>query len=677
MGLNTKCFYEFGPFRLEPAEHLLLRSDQPVSLAPKPFELLVFLVQNQGRLVSKDQIMQAVWRDSFVEEANLTVWISVLRRTLGDREGGQYIETVPKMGYRFAARVKEGTTPELVRPQDDTAIATPMQELHFGSDRDANAGVAAAVVREAKLEPLREISPASGAATGEVAPAGGWQKKIAIPAGAVVACLLALFGYFAFSGRRGATHNAPPLRTLAVLPFQNLQPNGRDDFLGYSLADAVITKMGYISSLSVRPSTAVEKYRNQPIDAARVAADLNVDTLLTANFIREGDNLRITYQLIDAKSDRIVGKGTIDLKYDKLLRVQDSVAQEIISVLELNLTPSEAERIKPDRPIDPLAYEYYLRGVDLYGKHDFPMAIQMLQKSTEIDSNYALTWAYLGASYNSAAAFQFGGVEQYQKARAAYEKALALQPDQLEAHMFLANLLIDTGKVEEAVPLLRDALKTNPNHAAVHWELGYAYRFAGMLQESVVECERARQIDPLVSDSRGFEKANGSVLNTYLYLGEYDKFLQSLPDVNDSAFVVFYRGLGEYYKKDWDRAARDFDHAYALDPSLYVQTGKAFSYAIARQNSEGREILSNLESKIQQRRVGDPEGTYKIAQAYAALGDKDSALRVLRYSIENGFFCYPYFTSDPLLDSLRNEAAFQQLMAIAQKRHEAFRTAFF
>ena len=108
----------------------------------------------------------------------------------------------------------------------------------------------------------------------------------------------------------------------------------------------------------------------------------------------------------------------------------------------------------------------------------FPLAIKMLEKSAEIDPTYALTLAYLGQSYESAAAFEFGGSEQYRKAQGAYERALALQPKQLEASMFLANLLIDTGKVEEAVPLLRDTLKNNPNHAAVHWELGYAYRFA-------------------------------------------------------------------------------------------------------------------------------------------------------------------------------------------------------
>ena len=271
--------------------------------------------------------------------------------------------------------------------------------------------------------------------------------------------------------------------------------------------------------------------------------------------------------MIDGKTDTILGRGKIDLKYDKLLRVQDDVAQQIIQELELNLSPSEAERIKPDEPDNPLAYEYYLRGVDLHGQHKFPMAIQMLEKSTEIDPNYAPAWAYLGASYTSDAAFESGGRDQYRRAQTAYERALALRPSQLDAQIFLANLLVDTGKVEQAVPLHRDALKTNPNHAAAHWELGYAYRFAGMLNESVAECERARQIDPLV-------KANGSVLNAYLYLGEYDKFIASLPEVNDSAFLLFYRGFGEYYQKNWDRAAKDFDRAFDLDPYLYRKSAR-------------------------------------------------------------------------------------------------------
>ncbi len=635
-------FYQFGPFRLEPTEHRLMRDGQQVSVAPKAFELLVYLVKNHGRLLPKDQIMRSVWSSSFVEEANLTVSISALRKVLEKADGGvQYIETIPKRGYRFTALVKELESPRVIPTQLEEPADT--------------AGIPA-------LEQYPVASPAAAEPR--------WKNRMVIAGIAILVCMLATIGYLMY--RRGAfLAHRPVTRSLAILPLRNLRHDPANDFLGFSLADAVITKLDSVSSLTVRPSSAIEKYRNQPIDLPRIAAELNVDTLLTGNFIREGDDLRITYQLIDLKTERILGKDTIDLKYDKLLTVQDNVAQQIVKGLELNLSPSEAERIKPDEPISPLAYEYYLRGVDLMGSHNFPLAIKMLEKSAEIDPNHALTWAYLGQSYTSTAAFEFGGREQYQRAQAAYERALGLRPKQLEASVFLANLLIDTGRVEQAVPLLREALRSNPNHAALHWELGYAYRFAGMLKESVAECEFARGIDPLV------KRANGAALNTYLYLGEYDKFLRSLPDASNSSFVLFYRGFGEYHLKDWDRAAKDFDRAYELYSSLYTQIGKAFSDAIAHQNSDGLEILRKLEDRIRQRGVGDPEGAYKIAQGYAVLGDKASAMRMLQYSIENGFFPYPYFVTDPLLDNIRGEARFPDCLNIARHRYEAFRSKFF
>lgn len=404
------------------------------------------------------------------------------------------------------------------------------------------------------------------------------------------------------------------------------------------------------------------------MDLQRVATDLKVDTVLTGSFIRDGDKLRITYQLVDAKTEKILGQGMIDLKYDDLLTVEDKVASQLVSQLELKLSPLEVERLKPENPGSPLAYEYFLQGLDFHGQHKFPLAIRMLEKSTEIDPNYAPAWAYLGASYNSDAAFEFGGRDEYRRAQAAYERALAIQPNLLDAQIFLANLLIDTGKVEQAVPLLRDALKTNPNYAATHWELGYAYRFAGMLDESVAECERARQLDPLV-------KANGSVLNTYLYLGQYQKFLESLP-VDDSSFVLFYRGFGEFHENEFDQASRDFDRAYELDPTLYAGIGKALSDSIRERKAEGLKLLRELESKIKQRGVGDPEATYKIAQAYAVLGDETSALRVLRTSVVSGFFSYPYIAKDPLLNGLHSEPEFAQILNVARQRYEAFRSSF-
>jgi DNA-binding winged helix-turn-helix (wHTH) protein/TolB-like protein len=651
MALETQLLYEFGGFRLDPGQHLLLRDGKPVSLTPKAFELLLVLLQSNGRLLTKEDLMKRLWPDSFVEEANLTVNISVLRKALGrTHDGRDLIETVPKLGYRFLAPVtelleeKNGLTP---RPSV-AAIRLPIGD---GA-------------------PLAEIDKGS---KGRVEPVPRTKPRLAIPALVLVLIVIAaVVGiYFLLRPRNDNSQMGQAPHRLAILPFQNLRHDPDSDFLGYSLADAVITKLGYVQELRVRPSYAVAKYRNATIEIPKVAAELNVDTLLMGNYIRDGDDLRITCQLVDAGSDTILWKGAFDLKYESLLTVHDRVAQEIIKGMSVKLSPSEAERLKPEQSVNPEAYEYYLRGVDLYSRDLFPLAVRMLEKSAEIEPTYALTWAYLGRSYNASASFEFGGREHYGKAQSAFEKALALQPALIDARVYLANFFTDTGRVEQSVPLLREALKTNPEHAEVHWELGYAYRFAGMLQESLAECEQARELDPLV-------KLNSSALNSYFYLGQYDKFLASLPRTDQTAFILFYRGFGEYHQKDLQAASRDFDRAYELDSALFqTQVGKALSYHLANNNAQGLRILHEAEDKIKARGVGDSEAIYKIAQAYAQLGDNVSAIRVLRVSIDKGFFAYPYFMSDPLLNSLRNEAEFSPLMKTAQARHEAFKKTFF
>lgn len=234
----------------------------------------------------------------------------------------------------------------------------------------------------------------------------------------------------------------------------------------------------------------------------------------------------------------------------------------------------------------------------------------------------------------------------------------------------MANLLTDTGRVEEAVPLMRSLIGENPGNAEAHWELGYAYRFGGMLQEAAVESERARQDNPLV-------KLNSSAMNAYLYLGEYDKFLQSLPS-SDSVYVLFYRGFGEYYEGHLAQAASYFDRAYALDPTLLpADVGKALSYGIRGERAKGLDLLHATEKRILESGVTDAEGLYKVAQAYAVLGDKASAILMFHRTIEGGFVPYPYFQRDTLLNGIRNEAEFNLLMKAAQERHEQFKARFF
>ena len=635
----------FANFEVDLRAGELRKAGCKLRLQEQPFLLLTVLLESAGEVVAREDLRKRLWSaDTFVDfDHRLAVAVSKLRDALGDSaEKPKFVETVGRRGYRFLGQFESA----------DLLSA------------DSKAGTSESTWPSSQRPAQVELSKLVSAG-----PTRSRTSRLIFLSSIGFVIVLSLVAMPKFLRIRSAKETFLPPRSLAILPLQNHGQDSNSDFLGLSLADVLITKLAYVNSLSVRPSAAIEKYRGAAIDLQKVAADLKVDTLLTGSFIRDGDNLRITYQLVDAKSEKILGQGVIDLKYDNLLAVQDKVTGQLISELQLRLSPSEAERLKPENPVSPLAYEYFLQGLDFHGQHRFPLAIKMLEKSTAIDPNYAPAWAYLGASYNSDAAFELGGREQYRRAELAYKRALTIRPNLLDAQMFFANLLVDTGKVEQAVPLLRDALKTNSNNAAAHWELGYAYRFAGMLDESVAECERARQLGPLV-------KSNGSVLNTYLYLGQYQKFLESLP-VDDSSFFLFYRGFGEFHEKQFDQASRDFDRAYELDPNLYAGIGKALSDSVHEHQSEGLDLLRGLERKIRGRGVGDPEAAYKIAEAYAVLGDKISALRMLRMSVESGFFSYPYTARDPLLNGLRGEPEFDQILNMARGRYEAFKSSFF
>lgn len=621
--------FEFGSFVLDPAKQQLFRDGDTVPLTPKTFDLLRVLVENHDRTLSKEELIKSVWPDSFVDQSNLTQQVAMIRRALGDTAGdSRFVTTVPARGYRFTAEVV----------------------------RRPSGGVVEDTTRGETVTP----PPAT---RGRV-----WRWRW-IAAGLALTGLVVYLSVAAIRSRQPLTIDQP--QSLAILPFQNLRHDGENDFLGFSLADAVITKLEPIGSLAVRPSSAVEKYRGKSVDLRTAAADLHVDALLTGNFVQDGDDLRITVQLTNMKTESILWRESLDIKYSKLLTVHDVVAREIVNGLRVSLTPSESARLERQAPIDPAAYEYFLRGVDLYSRSEFPTAIQMLRKSAELAPNYALTWAHLGRALTASASFELGGRKQYDEAQRAYDRALAIDPAEIETRVFMANLLTDTGKVEESVPLLREALKTNANHAEVHWELGYAYRFAGMLNESVAECNRARALDPGV-------KLYSSTLNAYLYLGQYDRFVQSLPPDNGSPFILFYRGFGAYHRGEMERAAQHFDAAFQSRPSmLQARLGRALAEGIRKRPGAGLKMLREMEQQISTRGVGDPEAAYKLAQAFAVLGDAGSSLRCLSASVEGGFFSYPYFMADPLMAPLRSHHEFARLMQNARVRHEAFRRKFF
>jgi serine/threonine protein kinase len=487
---------------------------------------------------------------------------------------------------------------------------------------------------------------------------------------AAVALVIAVVAAFLLMRRPESTSITQHPRSIAILPFRNLNRDPGTDFLQVSLSDALINKLSYVKALTVRPSSAVDGFRNSSdSDLRQIASQLRVDLLLTGSYVKEGNQLQIDTQMIDALPGTVLWQRSIKLPYDQLLTVQDRLAQQVIDGLSLKLSAGESQRIALDRPANTMAYEYYLRGVDLYALNEFDQAIDMLKKSIALEPDYAMAWAQLGRAYTTHASLQFGGREQYVLARAAYEKALSLDPGMVDVRIYMANLLTDTGRVEEAVPLLKEALTANPNSAEAHWELGYAYRFGGLLDQSAAEAEQARRLDPEV-------KINSSAINAYLYRGEYRKFLDSVP-ANSSGYALFYRGLAEYYLKNYPAAEDYFDRAYAEDKNILpAPIGKALSDGLKHHPEDGLKLLHDTETRFNAQGVSDPEMLYKLTQAYAVLGDAASALRVLQQSVDGGFFCAPYMAKDPLIDSLRGLPKFCELAGHVDARHSQFLVRF-
>lgn len=646
-----KIFYEFGAFRLSPDERLLLRrrrdqNDEPVHLQAKAFDTLLVLVENSGHLLTKEELLEKVWAESFVEENNLTKNISALRKALNDSGAEEFIETVPRRGYRFKADVHKVSTADAAAADDESFLLENQTKYRL-------------VVKEEITE------------TAEARKISSPKFKYFIFAVCAAAVLLvAGFLRLNFSDAKKneiTTAASAQTKTLAVIPFRNLKSEPENDFLSYALAESITGKLGYVKNLVVRPTAAGEKFRDQP-DAQIIGSQLNSQAILTGSFVKEGDGLQINVELIDAEKNQVLWQDAFSVQYEKLSTVRERVATDVVRGLRLNLSTDETARMKSGYIPDPSAYEYDLRGLSYGRRSDYQTALKMYEKAIEIDPSFALAWTHIAAVCYFYASDKSSGREYRERAERALNRALELEPNQIEARLEKAFQMIDAeGRGEEAIPILRDIIETKDNNAFAHWHLSQAYRYGGALDQSIAEAERALQIDP--------EVMSDTTLNTYFYAGNYEKFLDSLARKQDGARTCFYRGLIFVYLQDDNRAAREFDRAYELDSTYpHAAIGQAIKAALMKQNVDGKRILKQLE---RYKNFTDGEMTYKIAQAYALLGNKPDALRLLHKSVEQNFFCYPYFTNDSLLNNLCDEPEFIKILNVARQRHEEFKRKFF
>ena len=577
-----------------------------------------------------------------------------------------------------------------VFPVAGASLAELLAAHARGSHRDVRAfrpeiSKSLANVVKAALTPQHDRRPATAQDLGNALEAAaarprairGQARRIA----AAAAVLTVVVGGFAASGgwlgfTRGepsAETRTPPVspQALAVLPFIDLKPASDTSYLSFSLADALITHLSGLGALDVRAAAAIYKYRGATTTPRQVAEELRVGRVITGTYVGEGDSLRVTTEMVDAVNDVLLYKEAFEVSHQRLAAVADQVARHVVEALHMSVSPRENAAWQADVSRDPVAYELFLRGRDDYEATRRDSGAAFFERAVAIEPTFARAWAYLGSAHAVNASIRFGGRADYDRAQRALETALRLDPSGIVPRLAMANVLIESNRVEDAVPLLRGVMKDAPRSADVLWELAYAYRFAGLLDESVSASERGAAMEP-------FALGGANIPLALLYRGEYQQFLGGFRLDAQSAYQQFYTGLAHYYLKRFPEAALAFDHAYSLDQSmLHTRVGKALSVLISGDRNAAGRVLQLTELESTEREVSDAEALFRIAEAYAVLGDTGGALRVLGRSIEGGFFCYPYLARDPLLESIRSVPAFQSLFERARERHEAFRRRFF
>jgi len=455
---------------------------------------------------------------------------------------------------------------------------------------------------------------------------------------------------------------------IAVLPFSNTRPDSETDYLGFAIADQIIGSLIYLKNISVRPSGSIRKYEKQTIDPIIAGSDLKVDYVLIGNYLMEADIIRLNIELIKVNTNEMIWREPIEVDFNNAFELQDIVAQKVVKGLNVQFTQKELNRIKKDIPVNPLAYEYYLRSISypLSNEGD-QLAIKMLNKSIELDTSYAPAYNQLGDRIHRLSIYGLPNPEEPKRAENLYLKALSLNEELIGALSNLAMLYTETARIGEAVDIVRKMLEINLNNAEAHFSLGYIYRYAGMNTEAILEMEKAVSLAPENSTFR-------SIIITYLWAGDYKKAFEAGRMFKESPFIFFYQGQALFMQGNQKQAVEYMDKAISLEPdgamALIVNGIKA---SIKGNKKEGLAAML----KFEELNLADAEAWYFNSVYYGLLGDNESCIRCLQKAVDKGFFNYPCMVNDFFLDSLRDDPEFQEILEKAKEKHLAFKTRFF
>ncbi len=613
MSHQPKPIYEFGSFRLEVAERRLQRAEEIIPLPPKAFDLLLVLIAQPGHLLEKEELLAAVWPDAVVEEVNLANTISLLRKALG--EGAQeqrFIETVPRRGYRFVAEVRN--TANEGRGDTVQGIAMPRRRVAF-------------------------------------TPRRLWMTSAAL-------LVLALPSYYFWSHRTTA-----PINTLAVLPFKPLQTDGQDDYLGLGLADTLITKLGGLRQLIVRPTSAVRKYSSPQQDPLAAGREQQVEAVLDASLQRMGKRIRVTVRLLKVGDGATLWSYQCDEQYcADVFVMQDVISERVAAALTRELTGEEQQRLRKHYTENRVAYELYLKGRYFINKGWFGevgKGIEAFQQAIATDPNYALAHAGLADAYFRLVRGGAPTLETMSKAKAAALKALALDDSLADAHVALALVKTyydwDWAGAEKEY---QRALALNPNNAYAHQWYGRYLSALGRFDEAVAALKRALQLDPL-------SPPISLVLGESLYLArQYDEAIKQLAATleldHNHPMARWLMGKAFMQKANYAEAIAVLEKEIAGNGGRHSALLSVLGRAYAR--SGRREEALKLLTEITERAIQPNGSGVNVGPLQLELGEKEQAFALLEKSYELRGIRLVLLKVEPEFDSLRAEPRFQDLL---------------
>ncbi|HEY7182389.1 MAG TPA: protein kinase [Blastocatellia bacterium] len=447
-------------------------------------------------------------------------------------------------------------------------------------------------------------------------------------------------------------------RRLAILPLRNLAGDAEIDFLGFALADSVITQLAPLKSLIVRPSSAVEKYRNQVVEPRAIGRELQVDTILSGSYLKAADMFRVSVQLVDVLRNEILWQERIDLKFDNVITLQDKICEELIRGLRLKVTSGEQEAIKHDGARNPMAYEFYLRGLAIGDTtSERRQAIEMLEVSVGLDPSYAPAWAALAGRYINARV-TLRDETMLDKAEEAARKALEINSQLPAAFFWLAVYYGEKGDLKNALVICKQLLQVAPNSEYAYQAMGHAYDYAGLPDIALTLFRKAAEINPMAYPYMlgllQYQKSN---------YAEARRELEACHDtIPEKHFWLAATDICE--GKDKDAIRRLDAMGSSGGAGLFYLQARALMLALNGQRDAGKQILSEaLSSPLQL----NGYHYYISAEVCAQLGEVESAVEMLWGAVEAGFGNYPFLMSDPLLGPARSAESFTEV-AMAMKK---------